>query len=451
VILFAPRNDGLLVQVPSTGGEPKPVTELDASHQETAHRFPQFLPDGRRFLYLIHSVGQPEHEGIYAGSLDSKEKTRVLPSRASGAYGMGHLLFLRERTLLAQRFDAQKLQLAGEAFPVVEPVGVGTHFRTGVSLSERGVLVFDAVEGASRRLQWFERSGKELETVSPPGPYVNSDLSPDGRRVAVNRTEGQTGNIDIWLIDLARSASTRFTVHPAIEGFPLWSPDGRRIAFFSSRGEGAYNLYQKEASGAGEEQLLLKTSANKFPTGWSADGRWLLYQEQDPKTRFDLWVLAMDRRQPAPQPQPWLRTEFEERFGQFSPDGQWVAYDSNESGRFEIYVRPFSAGGAAGVGKWPISTVGGEQPRWRRDGKELFYLGPDRRMMAVEVKTAGGRFEPGNPKALFPTRAVVIPGRFPAVYAVTADGQRFLINTEGDEPVSQPATVVINWTAGLKK
>jgi dipeptidyl aminopeptidase/acylaminoacyl peptidase len=408
------------------------------------------LPDGRRFLYFILG-GQPDHQGTYAGSLDSRQKTRLLASAASAAYGMGHLLFVRERALLAQRFDAGKLQLAGEAFPVAEPVGVDAAFyRTRFSLSETGVLVYDAGGSASRRLQWFDRGGKPLETVGPPGEYLSLELSPDGRRLAADRSDPLTGNVDIWLFDLARGASSRFTFHAAVDTGSVWSPDGRRIAFRSNR-ERLFNIHLKDASGAADEELLLKTLANRFPTGWSPGGRWLLYNEQDTKTRWDLWVLPLDGRQPQPQPQPWLRTEFDEVRGRFSPDGQWVAYTSDESGRYEIYVRPFAPGAAAGTGKWPVSTGGGEQPRWRGDGNELFYLGPDRRLMAVEVRTSSGRFEVGLPRALFPTRATVLSGVFHTVYAVSADGGRFLINTEGEEAASQPATVVMNWKAGLKK
>jgi hypothetical protein len=175
-------------------------------------------------------------------------------------------------------------------------------------------------------------------------------------------------------------------------------------------------------------------------------------RKKDQKTRWDLWVVPLDPRQTSPQPRPWLRTEFDENVGRFSPDGQWVAYDSNESGRYEIYVRRFSPGEVSGTGKWPVSTGGGEQPRWRGDGKELFYLGPDRRMMAVEVRTTGDKFEAGLPRALFPTRAIAVgSGLLFSVYAVTADGQRFLIITEGEEALLQPATVVVNWAAGLKK
>jgi Tol biopolymer transport system component len=250
--------------------------------------------------------------------------------------------------------------------------------------------------------------------------------------------------MDIWLFDLARAASIRFTFHPTTDGFAVWSPDSRRITFASTR-DGAVNLYQKDVSEAGEEELLLKTPVNKWPTSWAPDGRWLLYHQGDPQSRQDLWLLALDRRQPT----PWLRTEFDEGFGRFSPDSKWVAYESNESGRYEIHVRPFSPSGAAGVSRWVVSTGGGERPSWRGDGKELFYIGPDRKLMAVEVKSAGGQFEAGLPTALFATRADTTFGN--VVYAVTSDGQRFLIRTEGEGAISQPTTVVVNWTAGLKK
>jgi len=248
----------------------------------------------------------------------------------------------------------------------------------------------------SRQLLWFDRTGRVLDAVGTPADYSNVDLSRDGRRVVADRTDPQTGNHDIWLFDLSRGASTRFTFHPAVDLGGVWSPDGRRIAFASSR-EGTYNLYQKHASGAGEEELLLKTAATKAPTGWSSDGRLLLYKELDPQRKWNLWVLTLEGR----QAEPWLRTEFEERNGRFSPDGRWVAYESNESGRYEIHVRPFSPRATEGAGT--VSTGGGIEPRWRGDGKELFYLAPDRRLMAVGVKSAGDRLEAGIPRALFPT------------------------------------------------
>ncbi len=453
VIVFAPSSTGLLMQVPAAVGEPKPATQMDASRQETSHRWPQFLPDSRRFLYLIWS-GQPEHQGIYLGSLDSKEKTRLVATDSSAAYagpatGRGYLLFVRERALLAQSFDPGKLELSGEAFPAAEPVGVDAGVSLSrVSVSSSGVLVYDSI-GGNRQLVWLDRTGKPLQTLGPTGAYWSLDLSPDGRRVAASRADPQTDNSDIWLFDLARASSSRFTFYPAFDNFPLWSPDGKRIAFSSSR-DGPWNLYQKAASGAGEEELLLKTTSNKWTTDWSPDGRFLLYTELDPKTRADLWALppSGESRNAERKPMPFLRTEFDERNARFSPDGRWVSYQSNESGRDEIYVRGFSPGEPGSRGKWQVSTGGGLEPRWRGDGKELFYLAPDRKLMAVEVKTGTG-FEASIARPLFQTR--VYTSAFAGRYAVTRDGQRFLIISEAQEAVGEPATVILNWPAALKK
>jgi hypothetical protein len=415
------------------------VTELDAS-QETAHWWPVFLPDSRHFLYFIE--GGPERRGIYVGSVDSTKKTRLVASTSSAAYGMGHVLFLNERTLFAQRFNVGKLEYEGDAFPLGEPVATDGLMRARMSVSDSGVLIYDSGTRMNGRLLWTDRSGNALDTVGDEGSYFTVDLSRDGDRVAANRTDPQTGNMDIWLFDLVRGAGSRFTFQPTTDGFPVWSPDGARIAFASTR-DGAVNLYERDARGAGQDNLLLKTNGNKFPTSWSPDGRRLLYHEIGPNKRSDLWVLAADRHEAT----VWLETEFDERNGQFSPDGQWVAYDSDESGRYEVYVRPFSQEAALGRGRWSVSTGGGERPRWRGDGRELFYLAPDRKLMAVDMRMTAGHVEAGIPKPLFPT---AVASEFTA-YAVTPDGQRFLIITEGQEAVSQPATVVINWTAGLKK
>jgi Tol biopolymer transport system component len=459
VIVFARSDRGSLLQVPADGGEPKPVTQIDASRLETSHRWPQFLPAGRRFLHLTFSSQQPEHWGIYLGSLDSKEmdskKTRLVATDSSATFaasatGPGYLLFLRERALMAQRFDPGKLELSGQAFPVAEPVGVEIGFgRARFSVSETGVLVYNSSGGGNRELVWMDRGGKRLETVGALGAYWQLDLSPDGRRVAAMRTDPQTGDSDIWLFDVVRAASSRFTFHPAVEGIPVWSPDGSRIAFYSTR-DGPWNLYQKTTSGTGEDESLLKTQANKWPTDWSRDGRFLLFVELDAKTGADLWVLPLtaETKDAGRKPMPFLRTEFNEFNGRFSPDGKWVAYDSNESGRYEVYVREFLPGQPGSGGKWPVSTGGGVAPRWHGGGKELFYLAPDRKLMAVEVK-AGSGFQAGRPRPLFQTSAFT--GTPAGRYAVTADGQRFLINSEMEEAVGEPATVILNWTAALKK
>jgi Tol biopolymer transport system component len=342
---------------------------------------------------------------------------------------------------MAQAFDAGKLQLSGEPFPVVEQVGFNSANGRGFfTVSENGVLAYRDFVFADTQLAWVDRTGKQIARIGTAAQITGLALSPDEKRVVVPRFDSQTGTSDLWLIDQARE--TRFTFDPASDTYPVWSPDGNRIAFGSGR-SGSTDLYLKPSSGAGNEELLLKSSNSKAPHDWSLDGRYLLYGEIDPKTNFDLWVLPLfgDRK-----PIPFLQTTFNETNGRFSPDGRWIAYVSNETGPFQVYVQSFPQSG----GKWMVSTNGGTQPRWRPDGKELFYLGADRKLMVVDVKEDANKFEAGSPRALFEMRIFVGFGSTPG-YEVTRDGQRFLVNTPGEESLAAPLIVVLNWTAGLKR
>ena len=442
VIVFAPVPFGPLYQVSAAGGEPTPVTALDESDLETAHRWPYFLPDGRHFLYFARS-SQAESEGVYVGSLNSKETKRLLPTAFNAAYALpGFLLFLRNETLMAQRFDADKLELTGEPLSVAERVAYNPGLGRGAfSVSENGVLAFRSGGGQINQPLWFDREGKQIGSLGAAGLYQTLWLSPDERRAAIDRSDPQTGTNDIWLFDLALGIPSRFTTDPAGDTNPLWSPDGSRIVFASTR-EGVRNLYQKIAGGAGNEELLLKSSEDKVPNDWSSDGQFILYQTFKPKTKWDLWVLPMSGDR---QPLPFLQTEFNEQQAQFSTDGKWIAYTSDESGAPEIYVQPFPAS----EGKWRVSTGGGCQPNWRRDGRELFYIAADRKLMAVDVKL-GATFDARVPKALFGTRVLNLT-EFRNHYAPTSDGQRFLINSTLEETSTTPISVVVNWTAGLKR
>ena len=441
VIIFTPNTLAPLYRVSAAGGEPTPVTTLDKSRQETSHRWPYFLPDGRHFLYTV--LGAPESRGIYVSSLDAKENRRLLNvGNSDVAYAPpGYLLFRREATLMAQAFDADKLQLSGDPFPIAEQIGYNPSFQTFFSVSQTGVLAYSSGGSGKTQLAWIDRGGKQIGLVGQPGTYLRPSLSPDEKRVAVDDVDSQ-GNSDIWLIELGRGNPSRFTFDPAIEWIPVWSPDGSRIVFASNR-EGVLNLYQKPASGAGKEELLLKTDLAKAPTDWSTDGRFIVYGVIDPKTKWDVWVLPLFGDQ---KPVPFLQTEFNERSGRFSPDGRWIAYASDESGTYQVYVQSFPTSG----GKWQVSTNGGSFPAWRRDGKELFYVSEDKKIMAVEVKGEGATFERGAPKVLFDLRVrsfIDAQARF----AVTADGQKFLVNNTIGETASAPIAVVLNWTADLKK
>ncbi len=459
-ILFGPNTTSPLFKVSAAGGPATPVTELDKTRGQTTHRWPWFLPDGRHFLYLARAnlslSNQEQSEGIFVGSLDSKEVKFLVSTKLFAAYASppsnargtaGYLLFVRDKTLMAQVFDPGKLQLSGEPVTVAEgvlsyPTQIGPTGYAAFSASANDHLSYLSGDSPVTQLAWLDRAGKLLGTLGPAGLFNQPMLSPDGQRVAMNNES--LGQGDIWILELKRGTSTRFTFDPARDVSALWSPDGTRIVFGSDRG-GQWGLYQKISSGAGSDELLLRTGQTTFPDDWSLDGRFIIYEiDGGPKTKFDLWVLPLfgDRK-----PFPFLQTEFTEQHAQFSPDGRFIAYVSDESGRAEVYVQSFPASG----GKWQVSTGGGDQPQWRRDGRELFYVAPDKNLMAV-TDTLGATFEAGTPVQLFKTRvpqSTLIGER--NNFAVAPDGQRLLVNNVVEDSASQPITVVLNWTAQFKK
>ena len=444
VIIFTPNSTDVLYRVSAAGGAPAPLTALDSSRKESSHIHAQFLPDGRHFLYLARG-GQQRNTGVVVGSLDSTERKRLVETNAQAAYAQGYLLFMQERTLMAQAFDADRLELKGDPVPLVQQVERLPGVSFGLfSVSETGVLVYRSGSGANTELAWFDRTGKQIGTVGPSSSYTNPSLSPDEKRVAVSVVgmRGSMGPADIWLVELERGTMTPFTFDPGFDNAPVWSPDGSRIVFSTNR-DGSMNLYQRAASGAGNDEPLLKSDSSKHATDWSRDGKFLLYQEQNPKTNFDLMVLSLTGGQ---QPFSFSQTDFVEVQGQFSPNGKWIAYTSNESGTWQIYVQSFPVSG----GKWQVSTSGGGHPKWRSDGKELFYISSDRKLMAVDVKTDGPTFESGVPIALFELPVPGLPGPR-NYYVVAADGQRFLVTRSLDEAIAAPTIVVLNWTADLKR
>jgi Tol biopolymer transport system component len=418
---------------------------------------PQFLPDGRHFIYKRAS-SDPGNTGIYLGSLDAKpeEQSRkpLLPSLYGAVYvpsattDSGHLLFVREGTLLAQPFDARRMQSVDDPVAVAEGLGTFIDFAF-FSAATDGALVYRTGSGGFQGLAWFDRQGKTLGTAGEPAAiYLSLCLSPDGARAAVGRISSQSSIPAIWLLDFSRGTSTRFTFGSSGAEYAVWSPDGTRLILASNQ-SGVMDLYQKSASGATDEQLLLKSTEDKFPTSWSRVGRLLLYTAEDPETKADLWVLPLEGDK---KPFPFLRTEFNEQDGQFSPDGRWVAYSSDESGRMEVYVRPFSkeSTGASGTGgKWLISNGGGSNPRWRGDGRELYYTALDEKLTAVEV-TTNPVFQAGVPKALFQAPVLFSSSAF-GRWDVTADGKRFLFGTPAAQSAQVPFTVLLNWEAALKK
>ncbi|HJZ82298.1 MAG TPA: hypothetical protein VKD91_18195, partial [Pyrinomonadaceae bacterium] len=342
----------------------------------------------------------------------------------------------------AQPFNTKQLKLTGEPIPLADHVGQDSTFSQGnFSASHNGVLVYDgSVDRASKQLVWVDREGKQIRALGKIGGWSQPGLSPDEKHVAVDRDQ-PGGNREVWLYDAEGGNASRFTFDPADNTTPIWSPDGSQIVWGSNRNV-TYDIYQKAANGSGRDEMLYSSNNVKVATDWSRDGRYIVFYELDPKTKRDLWVLPMagDRK-----PWPFLQTDANEVGAKLTPDGQWLAYASDESGKYEVYVQSFPSGG----GKRQISTNGGIGPRWRGDGKELYYHTPDGALMAVDVN-AGKGFENGAPHKLFEFRSgngliTVAP------YAPSADGQRFLLNMLVDESGGAPLTVVLNWTESLKK
>ena len=443
VIVFGVLNGGMF-RVPAAGGSATTLTRLDQASGETSHRFPWFLPDGRHFLYTTQNATDTEKTSVYVADLDSKSRKFLVAADSNAVYTPpGYLLFVRERTLMALPFDAGKLQTTGDAVPIAEQVDyVSGRNQNQFSASQNGVLAYTSGGGGGTpRLTWFDRSGKAVGTLGAPGGLVLSvRISPDGKTVAVDRLDKA---FDIWLHDLVSGTISRFTFGPKNNAFPVWSPEGSRIAFYSDR-DGIAHAFQKVTNGTAQDEVVDKPLGDPPRAtrvdDWSRDGRYIIESlDNTGKTKGDIWVLPLfgDRK-----PFPYLQTEFNERLARLSPNGQWLAYTSDESKRSEVYVQTFPTPG----GKWQISTNGGSRSVWSRDGKELYFLGADGKMMAVEVK-AGAKFEAGLPKALFDAR---FPGGNTAWYDVSPDG-RFLIPIQLEQTANAPMTVVINWTAGLRK
>ena len=448
VIVFAPASTDPMMRVMAAGGTPVAVTRL-TSGQGSSHRWPQFLPDGRHFVFFMAS-GRGDLNGVYVGTLDGGEPTRVLAAETAAVYAPpGALLWVHQGVLVAQRFDPARQLVSGEPIPVAQAIGQWTLTRGAFAVSATGVLAHRAGRGERRQLTWVDRAGIVRGTVGPPDEsgLGNPELAPHGRRVAVNREDN--GNNDVYSIDTDHGLQTRFTFDASVEHSPVWSPDGSRVVFKSLR-KGQWDLFQKEASGAGAEQPLLETGEPKSPLSWSPDGRVLLYGAYSLKTGWDIWALPLagDRK-----PFPVVQTPFDEFSGQFSPNGRWLAYHSNESQEVQIYVRPFP--GPGGVRQ--VSAMGGSQPRWRSDGKELFYVGPDARLMAVPIAfgVKSETLDAGVPVPLFRTRLASgenigsISMSTPQ-YVVAPDG-RFLMNLAVEEASPPPITVVLNWDAALKR
>ena len=438
-ILFSGRNPNTPIhQVPASGGTAAPVLKFLPG--ETLERWPRFLPDGKHFLYF--STGKSVQDtGIVAASLDGKERKFLLSSTSGGEFVNGYLFYRAEEALVARPFDVGKLEFTGEPVQILPTVGGLGSGRMSASIASSGFLVANegAASGGSNVFTWVDRSGKQLSTVGQTGAYGTLSLSPDDRQLVFTSNSLQAA-ADVWGIDLARNVSTRITFDPAADVNPVWTADGRSILFASQR-KGNGQIYTKPASGLGEEQLLaIPGEAGKSPQSVSPDGKWLLYTTNPGTGNRDVFAFPLKEKG---DPIPVLTSAFDEGWARFSPDGRWIAYMSNESGLPQVYVRSFPGNER----KLQVSMMGGNQPRWRRDGKELYYLSAEGVMMAVAVKSLVS-MDLGETTPLFPTALPTLTAR--SDYDVTADGSRFILNRPVSAAAQNPLTVIQNWQALLK-
>jgi eukaryotic-like serine/threonine-protein kinase len=441
VIVFTPSGQlGVgLFRISASGGAPLQITFPDREKGEDSHRWPQFLPDGNHFLYLAMNLsGRKDLSGIYVGAVGTKEKQLVATARANAVYTEpGYLLFYRDQTLFAQRFDVKKFAVSGEPTPILNDLEYSPRIaKTVFAVSGSGLLVAQkSGETALSQLLWFDRKGEQVSAAAKPGLYGDLSLSPDGDSLVADVTDIASQNTDVWTLG-ARSAK-RLTFDPAIDTMGLWSPDGKRLIFSSNRGL-KFDLFWKNADGAQEEKPFLENASDKYATSWSHDGKYVLYSGGT-----DLFYMTL----PEQQSHLFLKAPSSLKTGRFSPDGKWVAYASNESGKWEIYVTSFPDA----HGKWQVSSGGGEQPNWRADGRELFYLSSEEKIMAAPV-TTGANFDAGTPVALFqadPREQVATSEQLN--YDVSKDGQRFLVNTQIKKGGTTPMSVVQNWGAKLSR
>jgi len=448
-IVFAPGMEDGLYQVPAAGGHPQPLLQLDQAKGERAQLWPQFLPDGKHFLFFLLTT-MPETTGVYAGALDTPGYRRVLQSETNAVFspgdgesGSGYLLYIQDRDLMRQKFNASRLEAEGEAKVQAADIGaLQTLSLAPVSVSRTGVLVYQSVPKATRQLVWLDREGRQMGFIPDPGQWGPPRISPDGTRVAVGKLGKDQQDGELWILDGAGN-ETLFESEPHINvGMPVWSPDGTKIAFWRDTGA-ANEIAVKAADGDGRVESLYRSSFAKFPSDWSHDGRFLLFGEIVPGTRSDIMALAPGERRAAPV----VSTIYSESYATVSQDGKWLAYQSDESGSSEVYVQPFEATAGGVKRRWQISRTGGGLPRWRADSVELFYMDAAGTVYAAQVHPAGGDLRPDPPQALFTVRPVPKTWN---LFDVSADGQRFIVNEPLEWSNSSLITVTTNWTEKLK-
>lgn len=440
VIVFAPSSDSPVHKVAAAGGTSIAITSIDTVKKETSHRWPFFLPDGKHFLFTSQ-IGGGGEGGIWTASVDDSSRKSIINVASNAEFRNGYLLYVHQNNLIAHPFDPGKSEFTGDPVPIAERIVFGDARSRGIfSFSQNGLLVYQS--GKTREAQMFvvDRSGKILTQLKSKAAALWAAFSPDGKRIVQDIFDVASRSNDIWLYDLAHDISTRFTFDPKDDVVPVFSPNGNRVIFSSER-KGSPDLFLKDLSGMKNEEFLYGSPLQDYPTSWSPDGNSILLSVLgNPKTKWDLLLLPLTGDK---NPVPLAQTEFNEWVGMFSPDGRWISYQSDESGKYEIYVRTLDAQG----GKWQVSVGGGEAVRWPRKSKEIIYVSGDRKVMSAEVRYTSSSFEVVRTTLLFELNIKGVG----TLMDVNADGQRFLLRVASIEESSIPATLVMNWNEELKK
>jgi serine/threonine protein kinase len=442
VILFSPSTLEPIYRISAAGGKPEQVTAIDKTLNETTHRFAAFLPDGRHFLYFAGghgNVSRSETNAVFVADLESDEKKLLVHARSNASYADGYLLYVRSNVLLAHPFDPDRLEFIADPTPIAQNVQYEQRFfRALFSVSSEGTLVYrTGVVDPTSTLTWLDRAGKEIASIGEPSIYRDLAISPDETRAAVSITDSNTGTSDIWICDLGREMATRFTFGKLSEFGPLWSQDGERIVY--SAITNVYpDLYIKVATGSGQAQALLESEVREDANSWTPDGKSILFTRFDPQSQRggDMYMLELGDGKAA---KAILQTKFDEHSGRLSPDGRWLAYVSDESGTYEVYVTPFPGPG----GKWQISEGGGEIPVWTKNGTEILYRGAGASVMAVSIQADANTITVGSPVELFRDARITAAD-------VSPTGERMLVTLRAEADWNPPLTVVTNWPAALR-
>lgn len=454
VIIFSTAGNAPISRVSASGGNSMQVTHLDTARHENNHRFPVFLPDGQHFVFTsrVNASSPHQDDAIFLASLDSSFAPKMIAKASSSlAYANGYLIYYKGATLLAQLFDADRFEATGDPIRIADQIYFETlTSNAAFTVSQNGLLAYQTGFSTDGKLnlEWRNRNGNRLGSLSDVRPYLKTRISPDGKRVAISMLDSK-GVSDIWLYEIGRDAWTRFTFSDGTDDNPVWSPDSKMITYGSDR-KGVLDIYLRPSGGNGTEELILQSSESKYPTDWSPDGKFIVYHSsRNGSNDSDLWILPLSLagNKSGHQPFTFLQTEFSESAAVFSPDGRWIAYQSNESGRSEIYIRPFPGPGD----KWQVSTKGGTRAHWRGDGKELFFVAPDLKGMSVEIETKRATVAVGVERPLFQFGSFIGFGVNRGLYDVASDGQKFLVETTQGDVFSVPVTLVVNWLGEGRK